>query len=315
MARVHLGNHVMNLLFLGAGKRFTLIEQFFDAAYQEGITLKVFSIEDSHLVPIAQLASIIIGPRFSDPLFFDFLIQTVKSRGIDLVIPNMDAATVVLAKAKKQLSEFGCHAVVSNLNLCEVMVDKVLAEQWFIAHNISVPKRSGFPFIIKSRKGFGSRDQASVENQRAFDAFFYGKDAQDYIVQDFVNGQEYTVDAYVDRTGAMIAALSRKRLKVVDGEVDISETHHHPGILALTSRILSISGWEGPITLQFIDDGTSITLIEINPRFGGGVTHSIHAGLDFPRWIIREQLRLPINSPKEWRDGSIMVRYRKDTFL
>jgi len=90
----------MNLLFIGAGKRFTLFERFFGAAYQESITLKVFSIEDSHLVPIAQLASNIIGARFSDPLFFDFLIQTVKSRGIDLVIPNMDAATVILAKAK-----------------------------------------------------------------------------------------------------------------------------------------------------------------------------------------------------------------------
>lgn len=292
-----------------------MLEGFFAAAKKEGVEVCLFSVENTAAVPISKLAKIFIGPSFRDEKFGGFLADLVVRNKIDLVIPNMDAATVVLAGLKQKLAALGCHPVVSSVDLCATMEDKIRSEQWFVSLGLSVPAREGFPCIVKHRLGFGSRDQGVFDNQAELEGFLSRRTHKDYIVQKFTAGQEYTVDAYVDLKGKIIAALSRKRLKVVDGEVDVSEVSRHGGILEITRKVLSQPGWEGPLTLQFIDSPAGPVILEINPRFGGGVTHSIHAGLDMPRWIIREHLKRPLDDLPAWADGSIMMRYRKDVFL
>lgn len=178
-----------------------------------------------------------------------------------------------------------------------------------------IPAGGDWPRIVKHGRGFGSKDQKVVEGPEALEAFFARRSRADYLVQPVVRGQEYTVDAYVDRRGRLIGALSRQRLAVSAGEVDHSLTHRHAAILRVTSRILARPGWRGPITLQFIDAAAGPVMLEIDPRFGGGVTHAIHCGLDIPRWILREHLRLPVEPFDDWEDGSIMTRCRRDVFL
>ncbi|MGH3431043.1 MAG: ATP-grasp domain-containing protein, partial [Mycobacteriales bacterium] len=96
--------------------------------------------------------------------------------------------------------------------------------------------------------------------------------------------------------------------------VEVSEAHHHPAVLELSHRILEQPGWSGPITLQFIDGEGGPVAIEVNPRFGGGVTHAIHCGLDMPAWLLREKLGRDLPPPPEWIDGSLMTRCRRDVF-
>lgn len=304
----------MNILFLGAGKRLSLLERFREAGINEDVNVMMWSVEDSKQVPIAIIANILVGPRFKDLEFNDFLMDVVLKYKIDLIIPNMDAATVQLAKLKYRLVSIKCKAVVSEYSLCLAMEDKIFAAKWFIDHGLSVPAGDDYPRIIKSRLGYGSRDQWVVYSNAEFRLFFSNRVAEEYFDQPLISGQEYTVDAYVERTGRVLGVLSRKRIKVSAGEVDVSETHRHKSILDLTSHVLSFKGWEGPITLQFIDSERGPVIIEVNPRFGGGVTHSIHCGLDMPRWIIREQLGRALKSFDEWSDGSIMTRCRRDFF-
>jgi len=118
----------------------------------------------------------------------------------------------------------------------------------------------------------------------------------------------------VDRTGRIIGMLSRKRLQVVEGEVEVSETWREPAVLSLCRQTLSAPGWQGPLTLQAILGPEGPAMIEINPRFGGGVTHAIHCGLDMPRWLMRERLGLELAPRDEWLEHSVMTRCRRDVF-
>ena len=80
-------------------------------------------------------------------------------------------------------------------------------------------------------------------------------------------------------------------------------------------RLLAIPGWYGPIVAQVIDQPAAALLIETNPRFGSGTTCSIEAGLDSPRWILRECLGRPLPKAQvAWRSGLCMTRCRKDYF-
>ena len=67
----------------------------------------------------------------------------------------------------------------------------------------------------------------------------------------------------------------------------------------------------GCITVQcFRQANGRLRFIEINPRFGGGFPLALHAGADFPRWLIQEHLGLPIESAMDaWQDDLAMLRY------
>ena len=305
----------LRVLFLGAGKRLSLLERFIAAAKAEDVQLGMWCLERESRVPVAEVAEIIVGPAFGDPSFEDFLLAAASEHKIDLVLPNMDSATVALSAARDALRKSGVHAVVSDAALCRAMEDKVEADAWFRARGVAVPATDSFPAIVKHRRGFGARDQAVVRDREELARFLGTRSPGDYLTQKFIPGQEYTVDAYVDRAGKFVGALSRKRLKVIDGEVEVSETHRHPEILSVTERLFADKGWEGPITLQFIDSKDGVVAIEINPRFGGGVTHAIHCGLDMPRWLLREHLHRPLSPAPSWPDGSLMTRCRRDVFL
>jgi carbamoyl-phosphate synthase large subunit len=304
----------LRVLFLGAGKRLSLLECFDAAAKRERVDLKMAAVELSTHVPIASLAEIVVGPKFTSLQAEAFLLATVDRYGPDVVIPNMDSATVLLSAVRSQLEDRGCWAVVSSAELCSRMEDKYLANEWLLDRGVPVPGGSSPLKIAKPRRGYGSRDQF-IGTPDELAAFLSFHEADAYFVQSFVEGQEYTVDAYVDRSGRLVAALSRKRLEVVAGEVDVSETHRNAAILHLTEKVLSAPGWIGPITLQFIDAASCPVLIEINPRFGGGVTHSIHSGLDMPRWILRERLGRELGPAPDWPDGSVMTRAGRDVFF
>lgn len=309
-----MASKTLNLMFIGAGKRLSLLERFQAAAAREGIALGLFSIEQGRKVPIAGIAQVMEGPNFDTVASEQFLIDQVERLAIDVVIPNIDNATVALARVKQRLAARGVWAVVSDQQLCEVMYDKQLADRWFQAQGIPVPDHSAFPRILKLRNGSGAKGQFVVQNEAELRFLAASVDLGKYVAQTFLQGQEYTIDAYVDRSGRLLGALSRKRLAVCDGEVEVSETFRCHPILQQTEQILALPGWEGPLTLQFMVGAHGIAMLEINPRFGGGVTHSIHCGLDMPRWILRERLGLPVEAVHEWPDGSFMTRCRRDIF-
>jgi biotin carboxylase len=106
------------------------------------------------------------------------------------------------------------------------------------------------------------------------------------------------------------------RIVVAAGEAMVTKTARNPRVLAEVHKLLSLEGWYGPLVIQVIDGRDGAYLIECNPRFGSGAPCSIEAGLDMPRWIIREALGRPLPpGPIEWRDGLCMTRSRRDHFL
>jgi carbamoyl-phosphate synthase large subunit len=306
----------IRILFLGAGKRLSLLEQFLGAAKLEGVGVELFAAEISKNVPIAHVATIFESPKFSDTTFPGWLCELIEQEQIDIVIPNMDAATVSLSQLKDKLHSTGVWPIVSSYELCINMEDKILADNWFKTNHIPVPGSSSWPRILKPRKGFGGKSQWIVKNQLDRSELLKNIEITDFIEQEFVAGPEYSVDAYVTRKGKFFAAMPRLRLKVLDGEVDESLSVHKPEIEELTKQIIhNTSQWEGPITLQFIENNGRPLLIEINPRFGGGVTHSIHCGLNMPQWILREWLGRSLPENVSWKTDSLMTRCRRDIFL
>lgn len=306
----------LKILFLGAGKLLTLLEYFATTAKKQQVEIELLSFELSPVCAISQMATIIQSPLFTDPKFPQFLIDFVKKNQINIVIPTMDSATVALSSVKQELSELGCTPLVSEHDLCVAMNDKFLSEEWFKKNRVPCPPNTGnFPKIAKPRFGYASKGIVRIKDQLEWDFFARKNDPNQYLIQDLIDGDEYTVDAYVNKKGRVVDIMTRKRIEVEAGIVNTSLSHRNESILLETKRILELGGWHGPITLQFFYNKDGPAIIEINPRFGGGVTHSLHCGLDMPSWLINEHLGKTIeHTPNKWKDGSLMIRCRRDTY-
>lgn len=295
----------VRVLFLGGGKRVSLLERFIQAAYEEDIELEFFCYELLEQVHIANRATVIVGKPFSEFSVAD-LDEVCLKYNIDLVVPLMDAAVPVCSLYKER----GPHAqmFVPDYKVADVCYDKLAFVEWIKENGLSdlYPWPNKYPFFAKSRFGYGSRKQGIVRRKSDIEKL----PSDEYIFQDLLEPPEYTVDCYVNKYGGVISAVPRKRLLVVRGEVENSVTVVNDHLIRACRRLLTGRGFSGPVTVQFMED----KVIEINARFGGGVILAIEAGADHVKMLLRDYLGKNLIGLK-YRPNVLMLRSYRETFF
>lgn len=308
----------IKILFLGAAKRVSLLERFCAAAKELGVSLHLYSCEASaEFYPISHLASVLAGPVFTAHVFQIWLNRAIEEYGIDIVIPNLDTATVGLSRYRDEHEESKCWVVVSPHEICQTVYDKKLSDQFFRSIRIPCPDNTPkqFPKILKPRFGSASKG-LQVARSEAEMARIMSNNSTDYFVQDYIpDARETTVDFYVSRKGDLIGYVLRDRIEVSDGEVMVCRTREpSPEEAEVIKRLAKSARWQGCITVQYISSNQRIYVIEINPRLGGGVTCAIEAGLDIPFYILSEFLGHDVKPPVDVNHKLQMTRARRDFF-
>lgn len=305
----------MNILMLGGAKRVAMAGMLKEAGTRLGHEVKIFSYELTGRLPIAAAGTIITGLRWHDPGIYAHLNETVRRYSIDIMLPFVDPAIPIV---RNYLDSYGdVFAPVSYADTIEMTLDKLSTQTFFTGYGIAMPKmhtlgkrRPEFPLIAKPRRGSASNGIRIIDTPQLFREIIH--DADSYVVQSYIaNREEFTVDAYVSVTGRIMCAVPRKRLEVLGGEVMRTITVDEPEITAISNKALSLSGFRGPVTLQFLRDldNGNLMLMEINPRFGGGAVCAVHAGAPLPEYVIRECLGLPVTPVSNWTVGTEIVRY------
>jgi carbamoyl-phosphate synthase large subunit len=307
----------VKILFLGASKRVSLLERFYTAAQQLAVPLKLYSCEATEgFYPISHLASVVAGPSFTAMSFQTWLEKKIRQHAIDIIIPALDAATVGLSQYRAGHPEDKCWALVSDHNICRTMHDKFLSDEYFRLAEIARPPNTPgqFPKILKPRFGSASKGLQVVHSEIEMLRYLNERNV-DYLVQDFISGaRETTVDLYVSKEGKLVGYVLRDRIEVSDGEVMVCRTRSaSPAELELIERVAQLAQWQGCITLQYLTSDQRQYVIEINPRFGGGATCGIEAGLDMPLYILSEFLGHSIDPPV-LNHKLEMTRARRDFF-
>lgn len=309
----------IRILFIGASRLVGLLERFRTAATSEDLELDIVSFEDDapwHAIAAAGLCRIERAGRFDDPGFGRQLVKFVGGQSVDIVIPVIDAATLAVSRTRPDIESTGATVLLSRGELCEGMRDKRLADRFFRDHGLPVPDGDVWPRVAKPRLGASSRGLTVLHDPEELAFWMARNREEDFLIQPFLTGEEHSVDAYVGPDGRVLGSVSRVREVVSGGEVMVTRTAKNDGVLSVADRVLSIPGWYGPINIQILDAAGGPMLIEINPRFAGGVTCAIEAGLDSPRWILRERLGRSLPEGRvEWRPGLCMTRSRRDHFL
>lgn len=300
----------------GGAKRVSIAKMFLAEAQKMDIDLHLFSWELQPVVPIAEVAEIVVGRRCDDPLLLNDLHSFTINKGIDIMIPFIDPAISVVAKYRDSYG--GIFAPLGSFSGVEGMFDKARAAQIFQDAALPIPAtytiaKHKFPIIAKPR--FGSASQGIIIINSEAELAQIAPVAHQYLLQEYIpQREEITVDCYVSQSGTIIATVPRRRIAVIGGEVSRTITIDSPEIISLSRQTLSSLDLRGAVTLQFIHDTDTgrILLMEINPRLGGGVVCSIHAGANIPHYILAEALNQPISPLPSYLTNLEITRYQQE---
>lgn len=307
------GRRSVNVLFLGGAKRVSFGRKLIDAGHRLGVEVKIYSYELEPEVPVALIGGVILGRRWGAPDILDHLHQIVGAYRIDVLLPFVDGA---IAIAGSYIANYGdAWSPVVGPGKADTLFDKVLSAREFEAAGLDIPAtysggRPVFPLIAKPRRGSASKGIEVIGGINEFRRI--SKHADDYLIQTYYPQRRNSPSTATSHAAVKSSASARVNVtEVVGGEVSRTVTVDSPEILKASADAISRLGLRGAVTLQYLRDVTTgrLMLMEINPRLGGGVVCSIHAGADILGMILSEALGLPLKAADAIKPGTLICRY------
>ncbi len=317
-----------NILFTCIGRRVSLLNSFKKAANELKLTCGFLGTDTTELSSALQLCDkkFIVKPTAHQD-YIKQLFKIVKQNNVKLLVPTVDLDLQVLSETKEKFASAGCIVLVSKPQVVNICQDKRQTYKFLLQNGFDTPetlsikqalaeKNLKYPCFLKPWDGYASRGNAVVKNRE--ELVFYTKKIPNCIVQEYIRGQEFTCDCFVDFNLQTKCIVPRKRIETRAGEVSKSMVIKNPKIIRRTAELIKkLGAGPGVITVQMIlTKGNKIKFIEINPRFGGGAPLSIKAGADFPKWILRELTGgKPQIKSNGFENKLVMLRYDAEVWL
>ena len=153
------------------------------------------------------------------------LLKICEKEQIDMLIPTIDTDLLVLSQNVEKFEQIGTKVLVSKTDKIAVCRNKNLTADFFASCGLKAPKtvnnyqdyKGTYPCFIKPKDGSSSINAFKVENESELEV--YAGQIEDYIIQPFIEGTEYTVDIFCDYEGKAIFVIPRVRMAVRAGEV------------------------------------------------------------------------------------------------
>ena len=317
-----------NILFSCAGRRVSLLQSFRKATKSLKLQSQLIGTDITNLSPALQICDqkFIVKP-ISHPGYIKQLLTIVEDNNIKLLVPTIDTELKLLAQNKKKFAALGCHVLVSSEEVIDICMDKRETYRFLIKHGFESPVTMtagaalsknllDWPYVLKPYDGSAGKDIHLVKNLEELK--FFTRKTKNAICQEYIEGDEYTCDVYVDFENKVQCVVPRKRLEVRAGEVSKSQVVKNPDIMNQSAKLVEALGaGPGVITIQlFYTKANKLKFTEINPRFGGGAPLSIKTGANFPKWILQELLKQNPNIKSDnFKDGLTMLRYDSEVWV
>jgi carbamoyl-phosphate synthase large subunit len=233
-------------------------------------------------------------PISSDPDYVAALVDICVAEQIGLVVPTIDDELETVAAARARFEERGAIVACSAPETAALCNDKYRACLHLRSHGVeaahswlpgAVPESAGDLLFIKPRRGRGSVGAFLVRNRSELD--FFSTYVNDAVVQEFLQGPEFTIDVMCDWNGEPVSIVPRERMVIRAGVTDRGRTVKNADLERLALAVTSAIRFRGPLNIQCRMRGDTPVVFEINPRFSGGIALTIAAGADFPAMLLR----------------------------
>jgi carbamoyl-phosphate synthase large subunit len=261
-------------------------------------------------------------PAGAAPDFAGVLLARCRALEVDVVLPTVDAELLPLAAARETFTAAGIRLLLAPATALGVILDKLTLAR-HCSGVVRVPRTEPFgpstdpatwtyPVVVKPRQGSGSRGVVIVDSPAALAAL---DRPPGLIVQEFLPGEEYSVDVLADAAGHVIASVPRLRARVDSGVSVGGRTVHDPEVEMFGRAVAHATGLTYVANVQCRRDRAGQpALLEVNPRMPGTLGLTIASGVDMPRLALAALLGRPVPERLDFCDLAV-VRYLDERFV
>lgn len=240
-----------------------------------------------HAAPVAYK-----GCYASDPRFIDRLIEIARAQRCTLIFPGHDVELLPIAEQADRFTGQGIVPVVSRPEIVRLCDDKLATTAFLQAHGFPAPETrrlgevEGFerPVVLKPQRG-GARSRRTyvARTAREFDLYRQLVDPDNCVVQDYVEGDEYTCGS-VTFDGACAGVIAMRRI-LRDGDTYKAFVERNPLLEDTVRRVVEALDPFGPCNVQLrLRDGVPF-IFEINARCSGTTAARALAGFNEPKMV------------------------------
>ncbi len=261
-------------------------------------------------------------PRGDAAGFVDSVLDWCRNESIDVVFPTVDQELQPLAAARQAFEDAGVTLVLAAAATLAVCLDKWRLYEACRGH-LPVPRTAlldqsstladwDLPCIVKPRTGSGSRDVRLVRSDA--DLAQVPHDGS-YIIQEYLPGEEHSLDVLADRESRVLSVVPRIRLKLDSGVAVAGRTVHDQELESLGRTVAARVGLSWVGNVQTRRDAAGVArLLEVNPRFPGTMPLTVAAGVDMPAICLAMTQGRTASVPIEFREVA-MIRFLDERFL
>lgn len=266
-----------------------------------------------------------LAPRTDDEGYMAWLLAVIRRHAVDLLIPGIEIDVYTWNEHAADIERTGCRIVLNTPALTALCRDKwhfyealkTHASPYAIDTTLhadfdALAQRFGLPFLVKPRRGFGSRGIVRIADAAAFSACRAGIGAT-LMVQPIVGSddEEFTTSAFCDGSGGYYARMTLKRTLSTEGFTDKAEVVDMADIDTAIADLCRIFKPVGPTNFQFRKRAGALKLLEINPRISSSTSIRTAFGYNEAQMAVGYYLEntLPVQPPI--RRGRA-VRYTED---
>lgn len=256
-------------------------------------------------------------PLISSKIFNDFFISLLRQYEIDVVIPTHDDVVLKLAEMDNPTK---AKFLIHGLKQAIVARSKKQTYQFFRNYSFvpqffeTVKDISEYPVFVKPDKGQGGKGAFVAQSAAEFSSL----DIENYVISEYLPGDELTVDCFTDYKGKLVFVGPRKRDRVSNGiSVRSYNVELEPWISEIASIISRNLNLNGLWYFQLKKDKSGFyKLMEISLRISGSMNLFRNKGINFPLLAVynafgidTEVIENPINIEV---DRALFNRYRHD---
>jgi len=298
----------INILTPSAGNHY---QHLLDFKEVDGVG-RVITTEIDSLAPAIHAADKCYrAPRIDAQGYPDALMEICRVEEIDWIVPLTDPDVVRLAESRELFTGHSIGVFSPPPGTVAVAADKYRTACFFLEHSIPHPatyllkdvqqalEECGLPLFLKprymnKRAGGGYFFEAFDDREELLSCAEGIAASEDYVLQQYLQGQEVNVDFFCDEAGRLISVVPGLRISALapiftktGGAIVRGETFHSKTINDYVAGVTASLAFFGAANLQgFLDGEGNTSFTEINPRFSGASVMTEPAGAHFHAWAV-----------------------------
>ena len=256
-------------------------------------------------------------PFPGDPSLVDELNKVIDRYGIDFIYPAHDSACLTLTQEQDKLH---AKVITSPLETVDICRSKTKTYEFFAGEDF-IPKTfespddiKNYPVFVKPAVGQGAEGAKKVSSREELDMIL--ADGTNYVISEYLPGEEYTVDCFTDRNRKLRSANIRRRERIRSGIAVRSRLlPMDDKVMEIAEKINSKLVFSGAWFFQLKrNEQGEYRLMEASPRIPGTMGTTRNLGINYPMLTIFDQMGYDIdiinNKQEILLDRAFISRYQ-----